>query len=567
MPKVENFLQHGVKQVRKGIKDIIESYNNDWDILAELCQNAVDAIKLTDRSDGFIKIIVNSQNKEISITDNGIGIKPERLPELLAPFHTDKEDDENLIGEKGVGLTFVLFSCNDFYIKSGSSHGVAEGNVKDALLWSDRSTSEQLPLDYNILKEEFEGTYVHIKKVYDNPIFDLNFEQIKFLLRTRTALGNTNSIWRKEKPIEISLTVIDQDGNTQSEQLPYKYWLPIEGLESHSISLSDFNEYIKKDRTDQDKRKKLKDKIVFDIGEISHNGGRNIKYFACFVPKRKTWFDISKNFGIITEENSENPDFFEKFHYLTFQSGIFTSVKGMPTGISIEHPPTGAASSWPQVFILFEDRQIKFDIGRKSIHGMQAKIYRNHSRTIFSKLQRLSKYISGELIIETEWDKDDIFAEIDSLIDLNINDIKFQKVPKDQEASVAALFYECIGNGKIKNIQPLISGYRNRYDLYAKWGNKKVVIEFKSKLSGILKDFSDEVKLFNEIDCIVCWNIDENDKQQFSEKGIDIQEISESSLPGIKPRVFPNATHELLLSGFTSPIYAIDMKRVINFRV
>ena len=44
------------------------------------------------------------------------------------------------------------------------------------------------------------------------------------------------------------------------------------------------------------------------------------------------------------------------------------SVKGMPTGITIEHPITGASGSWGNMFIIFEDRRLKFDIGRKTIH-------------------------------------------------------------------------------------------------------------------------------------------------------------------------------------------------------
>jgi len=88
-----------------------------------------------------------------------------KLPELLAPFATDKEDDEQSIGEKGVGLTFVLFSCNDFYIKSGDGKQTTEGRVTDALTWKNSSENNSLPLHHALLTEDFKGTEVILKKV------------------------------------------------------------------------------------------------------------------------------------------------------------------------------------------------------------------------------------------------------------------------------------------------------------------------------------------------------------------------------------------------------------------
>jgi molecular chaperone HtpG len=561
--KIENFLNQGVKQVRKSIRDIDDSYNNDWDILAELTQNSVDAIRLASINNGNISIIVDSQNQSISIRDNGIGIDPTKLPELLAPFATDKEDNEESIGEKGVGLTFVLFSCNDFYIKSGNSNGTSEGHVTEAHLWKNSSENRELPLIHNELNEEFQGTEVILKKV-ESPVFNLSFNQLKYVLRTRTSIGNTNIIWDTDIDINITLTYINPDGVEFSEKLPYQYWLPIDNLSNTAkIDIEEFYEYIKKDRTDQEKRTKLKNKIVYKKTIINHNN-RSIKAFACFVPKRKTWDDLTISNQIATQEQLENNDWVDKFNYSILNPGIYTSVKGMPTGITVDHPITGAAGAWPQIFIIFEDRYLKFDIGRKSIHGMQARIYKNHSREIFREFQRIAKYFSGEIITEPEWEKEDVFADIEKLLDLNIPGIQLKKTPRDQEASVAGLFFECLGNGKIKDINPLVSGYRNRYDLYAKWGNKKVVIEFKSSLSNILKDFSDETKLFNEINCVVCWDVTEIDEQIFQDKGIDISVIEPNSLPGTTQNYFPSATHRLTLSGFVAPIYVIDMKKVVN---
>lgn len=38
---LDDFLTPGIDQLRTSIRGINDSYNNSWDILAELCQNAV----------------------------------------------------------------------------------------------------------------------------------------------------------------------------------------------------------------------------------------------------------------------------------------------------------------------------------------------------------------------------------------------------------------------------------------------------------------------------------------------------------------------------------------------
>ncbi|MEG9294961.1 hypothetical protein V6B33_00735 [Mangrovibacillus sp. Mu-81] len=70
------------------------------------------------------------------------------------------------------------------------------------------------------------------------------------------------------------------------------------------------------------------------------------------------------------------------------------------------------------------------------------------------------------------------------MVDLNNRNTLFEKSPKGQEAQVCAMFYEEAAKGIISYLKFLTSGYKGRYDLYAKWGRKKIVIEFKSELKN-----------------------------------------------------------------------------------
>jgi molecular chaperone HtpG len=173
------------------------------------------------------------------------------------------------------------------------------------------------------------------------------------------------------------------------------------------------------------------------------------------------------------------------------------------------------------------------------------------------------KYVSGEVNTIEDWNRDETFSEIEKLVDLDIPGINFRKNPRDQEASVVAIFFESIGNGRIRNIVPLCCGYRSKYDLYALWGNKRLVIEFKSRLKNITRDFDDAQKMFNEINCLVCWDISDDDVQALADLGITVERIERSPLSTTSAPIIPHSTHRMILSGFVQPIYVIDLKAIL----
>lgn len=177
----------------------------------------------------------------------------------------------------------------------------------------------------------------------------------------------------------------------------------------------------------------------------------------------------------------------------------------------------------------------------------------------------MSKYVGGMPDFEqTKFNREELYDQIKSMVNLDIASINFQKNPKDQEASVAAIFYQLIGSKDITDIKPIISGYRNKYDLYAKINNFTNIIEFKSSLSNVIKDFNDAKKLFDEIDYLVCWDINDDDKQKFHNFNIVIEEIRRSSLNPIPSNHSVAATHKLILSGISNPIYVIDLKKLVS---
>ena len=260
------FLQPTIHSIRKSIKGIDDSYNNFWDILAELIQNSVDAINRKFEKKGIIEIEVDSINKSIKIYDDGVGIEKDKIPMLLSPFSTDKENDFGSIGEKGVGLKFVIFQSNDFKMKTSAlnSQEVSEVSIPGAKMWKEGDSLEDFCLNMETKIDDFQGTEIIIKGIENDKLFDLNFNSLKFIIRTKTAIGNILSIFEENNDIRVSLKYTDKSGTTNFEELPYKYWLPTENIKkSDKCDLDDFKAWLSEsDRSDAEKRNKLKNKII-----------------------------------------------------------------------------------------------------------------------------------------------------------------------------------------------------------------------------------------------------------------------------------------------------------------
>ena len=393
------------------------------------------------------------------------------------------------------------------------------------------------------------------------------YEQIKMVLLTKTAAGDTNTIWNETPQLDVILTFVDLNGEKHQEELDGKYYLPTHVLKKSSyISIREFEEFVSSDRSDADKRRKLKDKLVYHDGVVDGPGASKIRYWAAFVPKRKTWDEISAAANLIDKELL-NPDSSkrlstqgdEPFH---FSGGMYTATRGMPTGIRTEMKTKGYSGYLPNFFIILDYSMLSFDIGRKSIPGRQLGMLRDHAADIFNNIVKtIGKHMSGDVdIYEDDWDKSSAFSEIRKLAELKSNSSKFLKRAFDQEASVAAIFFEMIGNGTIENIEPYVSGYKGRYDLFAKYKNKDVVIEFKHTLSDLFKDFNDEVKLFDQIDFVVIWDIQEKDRRVIETRGLDLNEESASEFSSNPDSIF----HYTLSMGPVRPIKIICIRKLLD---
>ena len=206
-----------------------------------------------------------------------------------------------------------------------------------------------------------------------------------------------------------------------------------------------------------------------------------------------------------------------------------------------------------------EDRSLKFDIGRKGIPGRTAGLLRDIARDEFKKYLKYKRFIRGEAEKSNAvFEREKLFEEILALPDLKTKNSSFKKRPNNQEATVAAIFYEQLGKGMFGNFVPYTSGYRDKYDLTGRFNDRNLVIEFKFNLTGLFNDFTIARKLFDEMNVLVLWEITEEDRRKSEDRGIDIEVIDDDD----DERIFPLSQYRLEIDS-VAPVEVVEISKLI----
>lgn len=592
MGKIDFLALRSKDSLRKEILNIADSYNNPWDILCELTQNSYDSIKKFVKFNGEtikdheINIEVDSRNRIIRVKDTGLGIDSEKIKTILSPNSTDKEGESDSIGEKGVGLTYTVFSCNLFEIKTKSLTSYLYGKVQFGSGWKNKAT-ESIPT-LEIIEEDIkdfarEETFTEIilsdvERLYTDKedIFNQSTEVLEYILRTKTVIGYLKGIF-KESAINLKVKLIHRniDGKVNNIDVKPEYMLPTDFISPKKvIDLEDFKKTAST-LDDRQKTKKLQGKVLVKIG-AEQRSGRKINYYSALVPSRNTWKEISEKNKLLIKDDEGNDIYL-------YVGGIYTATKGMPTGITLESPVSGFSGYWPSFYIILEDDSIVFDLGRKTIPSRTKGLLKDIAKSLFNEFLPYIKYVTsdpeaglGTSTTIQQYEKNKMFEEIYRLPDLPIDEIKYKKHPAGQEAAIVAIFHELIGADILKGYYTFMTGYKQTYD---SWGIYKInkdiigdkfknldsnnntielpcIIEFKFKAESILDDFEKNIKYFNDIDLIVCWDLDEI---AFSKQQVTVEQIDKEDV------LFYGSNYKLIWPGSYN-LGAASEKNVLSLR-
>ena len=434
------------------------------------------------------------------------------------------------------------------------------GVIKNACSWVESDDNDEIFLNQITKQEKFSGTEITLKQIETSKIFDITLDQLIFILRTKTAIGDLYSLFGKNSfDISVELTFVDKSGKQENKKIPYKYFLPIENKKNCVEYDDELRNFITDSSiSDAEKREKIKKKIVYINSYENVGNGMEIQYWACIVPDRKVWEEINKNKNLIVCDEEEEAS-------IRFNPGITISSKGMPTAIDYPQPSRlGNAGYFPNFFMIINDDSYIPDIGRKAVMEEYKSDYNSIIRRVFN---RLASEVGPFMREETNegFDRYKLKEEIDNLPKIKTNLIKFKCSPIEQEASVAAIFFELIGKNLCFNdFIPYYSAYRSRYDLYGQYRRQFITLEFKYNLKNIVKDFKSCQKMADEINYVVCWGVSERDEDVlYKSFGIKIVPVNLSDYDKTC-RYMPETTHKLVYANVANPIYVIDLKIVIE---
>lgn len=542
--------------LRSSAQNILDSYAHPWDLLAESLQNAVDAIELRASQDSIcrkaIRIAFDCRTRSVEISDTGVGMSPEQVYEVITPNKSLKRGvSANLRGEKGVGLSFLVFACNHFKIETCDGEQTTSLEIRNANSWIQGSAFDQ-PSFSNVTigpPQLYDGsskyTRIWVSSVPErsdigDDVFKYTKDRLVHVLRTRTAIGHTHPLFnhgeRPQVDIEVYLKFVDSSGVISSEEkVEYSYASPDVYLKPQDVVGWEKYESLLRSL----KHKSVGGKALVKSGRARSDGGREVKWFV-FAASRKTFDQISKAKQLCSADEND------------VEGGIFISTKGMPTGVQISPPRSQQAAYWPSLFVLVEYDNIKWDVGRKFVGGRTLEMLRKVVlKDIFKGIvDHLSNFIAGgspELAgMENQHQLDEIREKARRADDLEVDSIPYLKVPSEEQG-VVALFHEMVGAGVLKGYKTYGNYGVNRYDSFVKTrpadGGREfdVFIEFKHEAASIFKEF-EEKKRPRDIRLLVAWTAN---LKKFEDDGIEIEELE--ALDGAAQ--FHGATHKMILPG------------------
>ena len=440
-------------------------------------------------------------------------------------------------------------------------------------------TKISLRFPHNFPDETIENT---LKIAFD---FVLNSDLFEYILRTKTAIGIVDTLFDNKVLFNFSMQV-----NNNSLEISPGYLNNREILTSlygttNCYDINTYDIFIKQTEHLDTAAKKVARKTTLIDGtftnlSIGKTNPLNVRLYICSTSKTHLneytkKFDISHNEETISAEN-----------------GLWLSINGLPTGICLDtfdHP-----SYLPFTVIAdVMDNSIRneLDSGRKGITQYRALQIVDKVKSILKEknfiLYREYVISSDNRLVSTDENPKDILQK--KLLQKQKFDIplKNRYLPPTCEQEVITLFIELISKDIILGYSPQVISSFDIYDCLCQYQcdfsnafidnskifalsecqqngntniNRYIIIEFKHKLRQIFSDVKNIKKNLQDIDIIVCWDVEFEKSSEFVQSnGVVIKEVDRTS------NIYYGVTHELIgLGQNTKYLPIIELKTLVN---
>jgi hypothetical protein len=565
-----NFLEIQREQARdeprqlREAENVLSSYSHALDFLAEALQNAADAIdeRRAKESDApaRIEITFDTQAREVSVADTGVGMRSEDVRVVLTPNVTTKSGryarGGRSRGEKGVGLSFLALGSNYLHIRTCDGLERQEVTVTGARDWVRSDGSSEKPVGKHVTDapDEYLGskryTVITLGGIdaedFDRDLFNYQLEELVWDLRTKTALGNTRYLfeqpfsWKRQADeIQIILFFVDETGNRRRQKVPYAYGTPEELAERPVI---DFDEVADLPADEQVRR--LRGAAVRYVRRLRTPSNRVVSLYA--------YITNGDEMRALLERRRETDGWAPRDW-----QGFFIGTREMATGVPLGEAVIPTRAYERRVFALIVEDNLVLDMGRKTLHGQTRHMLAAVVRSAWKR--DLSKVVPrvGPEVTVSDVDRAALQAAIDRALRLRNLDapIPYLKTPGTRTA-VVAIFHELIGAEieGLSHLRTLQTGTFAADDELIYRGDPNGVapmhVLFGLHAVEVVDEIEERGALARTADLAVVWDLRPKD---LAERGVTVTDAEQRD---------DGATHVLRLRG----VAGLNQLRVVTLR-
>lgn len=604
--------------MKQRIVNIIRSYHNATDVLAEPIQNSMDEL-VRAQDEGLddadkIEIHIDTKTNKIIVIDSGRGIQLDDLRDFIAPDNTDKRrlfNEGKVRGHKGVGLTFLAYGFNKFEVESRTISGehyrlqLEEGRewVEDrSRLDPPKATVEE---DISDGKLDHRGTRLELKvdkqsqprvlsRAFNNPTLTAS------ILEMQTAIGVVPPKVESHPNINAKLVYTNSGGKVTTKQLNTSFRYPHKDLPTHHNVL-DLGDYIERNAGEVEPKAKDKkayhavyrfldpEKVKEAVGQSGGEVLMDPQEVVDFIENHQV--HVYGLFSYSTTFRDDLTDHWEvagnkKFHY----PGVRIATDGMISSWKRDVSLSMAAGNKDRIWLVYHFEDIEPDMGRKDfppeVHDVINVTEQSVSSDLIKKaLPFLRPAPKGGTSGPTSPVKPAVKAHerrknpIDPPTVPSGREIPLISEP-EEEQDVVAVFNQLLGLDLLNCYKPVYFSGTDDYDAYFEYDSDSVpptlksvlpgdedlpesqtegVAEFKYEGTDLLQDIVNDTKSWSDMQFLVCWKIERDERSM----GGDVIQFSEVS--STTDRRYAGVTHLASLQSMgQEPIYTIALKEVLQ---
>lgn len=610
-----------IAAMRRHISNIVNSYRNATDVLAEPIQNSLDelvraheeGVESADR----IEVHINTDTNVIEVRDTGRGFELEDLRRFIAPNQTDKVQlfDEGVVrGHKGVGLTFLAYGFNDFELESITQDGHHyQLRLEGGLRWVKGRNEESPPVARvdDVVEGDGElvsrGTRVRIKADEQSQPKRLglafnNAAMTAMILERRTAIGVVPPSSDDHPKFSASLVYTDAHGEQTEVDLSSEYRFPHRNLPSDMETLN-LGEYRAKyaEELEIDPSHRGRYDAVYEYhgpeevagfvgaayGEQLQTSGEVEDYIEYHEVHAYVLFSYSTAFRDRLREHWEVPKN-RRYHYPGVRIASDGMISSWRQDVSLRH----GAGNQNRLWLVYHFINVEPDLGRKEfpqevydvIESTQETISSHTIKDGLSFLKPAPRGRAGGTEPDNE-PEPAVKANERKKSPLPIShlpgfgEIELESEP-NEEQDVVAVFNQLIGLDLMSGYSPVYFSENDRYDSFFEYDpdevtsilqdvfpgesdvggrNRQGIAEFKFDGKSLIEDIVNYQKKWEDIQFLICWKVSV-EKRKLAGDAIHFSEATSPS-----DRKYVGVTHIANLdSAGQIPVYTIALKTLIE---